>query len=218
MKKIVQIGFNRCGTRTLCRFFARNGINSLHWEKGQLAERLVARYQRKEDPFSDYPEGVFFSDMESVRRDRPLIEGYRLFRYIFSWYPDAYYILNTRNPEAWLQSRVRHEDGAYLRDFMFLTQIESEDRMLAQWLRSWYEHHADVLRFFEEQGGKLLWFDIDRHGPDRLAAFLQEDFKLDTGLYTHENGQPKAAAASTPDITENQRWPIPAFFQKRIGR
>ena len=110
-KKIVQIGLNKCGTTSLHKFFLRNGIPSVHWDEGKLAKCLYERYSRGEDPLIDYPKITFFSDLECVLRDRKLVEAYKLFKYIYNWYPDAYYILNTRNVGAWLRSRSRHEGG-----------------------------------------------------------------------------------------------------------
>lgn len=35
-----QIGFHRCGTTSLWRFFERNGIPTVHFDKGNLARRM----------------------------------------------------------------------------------------------------------------------------------------------------------------------------------
>ena len=40
--KIFQIGFNKCGTKTLHHYFSRNGIRSVHWDEGRLAQRMFA--------------------------------------------------------------------------------------------------------------------------------------------------------------------------------
>ena len=104
--RIFQIGFNKCGTTTLHRFFRDNGINSIHWENGEIAVNFHARSSRGEDPFADYPDVAAFTDMIKVRGS--LLEPYKSFEEIYRWYPDSYFILNTRNASDWIESRVRH--------------------------------------------------------------------------------------------------------------
>ena len=38
--RLFQIGFNRCGTKSLARFFEANGLCAAHWERGTLAASI----------------------------------------------------------------------------------------------------------------------------------------------------------------------------------
>ena len=40
MIKIFQIGFNKCATVSLHKFFESNGLKSIHWDKGRLAKTI----------------------------------------------------------------------------------------------------------------------------------------------------------------------------------
>ena len=60
--RVFQIGFNKCGTRTLFKFFQKNNVPSVHYDGGQIAGSLYRHYQNK-DPLIDirYRKKVFFA-------------------------------------------------------------------------------------------------------------------------------------------------------------
>ena len=99
-------------------------------------------------------------------------------------YPDARFILNIRDVDAWIRSRFDHLDGAFaqsaLREHGFadLSQVE------ALWRRQWDSHLNAVREFFSDKPGRLLVFDLDRHGGAELAAFLPE-LDLDPSRFGH---------------------------------
>src|SRR5689334_22565684 len=110
--KIIQIGFNKCGTVTLNEFFRANGLSTIHWDDGKFALQLIQRMARREDPFADYPKVTVFTDGSVSRADGFLFESFKHFDYIYDFHPDAYYILNTRDSHDWLISRSNHYDLA----------------------------------------------------------------------------------------------------------
>ena len=61
--KIFQIGFNKCGTRTIHRYLARNGVRSLHWDAGRLAKRMYANLAEGRELLAGYEEFDAFTDM-----------------------------------------------------------------------------------------------------------------------------------------------------------
>jgi hypothetical protein len=184
MKRIFQIGFNKCGTSTLLRFFQKNNIPSVHWEGGELAKRFDERKSRNHDPFFDYPNATFFSDMIYLSHDR-LIEPYRDFKYIHYHHPDSFFILNTRNVGRWLKSRLSH--GNFAQRYQSVFNLESVDEVISRWLVDWHQHHYEVLKYFEAHPKQLLYFDIELDGADKLVSFLNDDFKLDPTHYGHFN-------------------------------
>jgi hypothetical protein len=100
--KVFCIGFNKTGTASLHEHFERAGLSSTHDALYQAHTRTMATdelraYLDAHDAFSD-----------GERAD---------FRRLHQLYPDAWFVLNTRGLQAWLESRVKHvfrRDGAAL--------------------------------------------------------------------------------------------------------
>ena len=44
--KIFQIGFNKCATRAISRFFHRHNLTTADWAKGELAQDIVRCAER----------------------------------------------------------------------------------------------------------------------------------------------------------------------------
>jgi len=200
MKRIFQIGFNKCATRSIAMFFSRNGVKTRHWARNELAINIARRRAAFEDPVADYPNVVLFTDMECVSdRKGPLIEAYKWFDYFHAWYPDAYFILNTRHVEDWIQSRLKH--GRYLQNYRWHSGVEDVSVITERWRQDWYLHHYNVHRFFSDKPGRLLVFDIDRDGPRKLCDFVAADFSLDAALFGHEG---KTASAPAEPVVQEQ--------------
>jgi hypothetical protein len=183
-KTIFQIGFSRCGTTSLYRLFARNGVPSVHWDEGKIARNFIKRKQAGEDPFLDYPGVVFFSDMGDPRTGR-LIEPYKEFAYIFEYYSHSYYILNTRNVQNWMLSRC---NSSHLIEWhQQALGISTMEGLLLYWAQDWHDHHKKVREFFANKPGKLLVFDIEKDDPQKIADFVKADFAIDPGHYSGSN-------------------------------
>lgn len=189
--KIFQIGMNKCGTRTLCHFFQANGIPSIHNRSnkecpvGELAESISEQYENNKPLISPkYRHVVFFSDMESVRGTKPIYIAEELFRELYFQYPDSKFILNTRNKQDWLQSRVNHKEGEYLRYLMQVYNLTREE-LLEKWSQDWDEQHRVVQEFFADKPGQLLIFNIDSDGPEKLVDFFTPYYALDPKYYKH---------------------------------
>lgn len=88
--KIFCIGFNKTGTTSLHTFFQRSGLRSTHnteWTRYSYLSR-EKRYFYRYQAFSDGEKPDF------VRLN--------------NWFPDALFILNTRDERAWVRSRIKH--------------------------------------------------------------------------------------------------------------
>jgi hypothetical protein len=175
--RIFQIGFNRCGTISLHRFFQECGIASVHWEGGRLARNMMARINAGQDPVADYPEVVAFTDMIYNSLGDALLEPYKRFDYLDAWHPTALFILNTRPLEHWLKSRQAqsksmlpppfnrrvHRYAAYLG--------LGEAQVLDYWRAEWLVHHAQVRAYFRGNP-RFLDFDIEADDPADLSEFV----------------------------------------------
>ena len=176
--KIFIIGFNKTATRSLYSFFMRHGIQSIHWENGNLACRIAENISSFRDPFAGYENFQVFSDMECVTRlDKPRIEAYKYFESFFYWHPTAKFILNTRNVEDWLVSRRLHADGHYLNWYKHHYALD-EQGVVQNWRLDFHRHHHRVLEFFKDKPSSLLVYDIDKHHPARIVDFLSAYYSL----------------------------------------
>ncbi|MEM7695500.1 MAG: sulfotransferase [Pseudomonadota bacterium] len=184
--RIFVIGFNRCGTTSLNRFFEKHGIPAVHWDGNALARSVAAQVAKGADPVGEYPDARAFSDMESVHdRHHRLVEGYRYFKEMFEWHPTSYFILNTRPVEDWLKSRARIGNGNYLEHYARHYGYADTAPVLARWRLEWHRHHADVLSFFADKPRSLLVYDIVSHDPAALATFLAPAFVVDPAKFPH---------------------------------
>lgn len=182
--RIIQIGFNRCGTRTLARWFGACGYRAAHWGKGRLARDVAAAEAAGRAPFAAWPDYVFFSDLEAVDYEAgAVIEAYKRFAFLDAACPDALFLLNTRRMEDWLFSRARHRAGRYIRCYAAHYGLHDPRAVLDRWAADWDAHLAAVRAHFADRPGKLIAFDLDREGPEDLAARLPLHDRLDPALW-----------------------------------
>ena len=178
--RIFQIGFNRCGTKTLHSFFAANGFACLHWQQGHLARNMFQNLANGVGIFRGYERVQVFSDMEWVSSEC-VLEGYKLFPLIAARQPNAVFILNTRDREEWVASRAKHEGGSYLERWMHALGFRDPERMKQHWRDDWDRHHLRVRNFFQDQPGRLIEFDI--RGDATALANALPSLDLDSSRY-----------------------------------
>lgn len=166
--RIFQIGFNKCGTRSLYMFFKRNGLKSIHYDNGRIACTIFSNIAHGRPPLEGYDDYVFLSDMEYVTRVAHF-EAYTLFPQLAEAYPDAHFILNTRDREAWINSRLKHNDGKYKVQWRDALKLDSDEALVDRWRADFDSHHDRVRAYFADQPERLIEFDLDRDGPEVLA-------------------------------------------------
>ena len=183
MGKIFQIGFNKCGTRTLSHYFRQNGIKSIHYERGRLAKRIWSNHKHGKKLLSGYERYQFFGDMECLRG--MIFIFLTLFEKLDEQYPGSKFILNTRDVDKWLRSRSLHPSPrstkGYLNFFMKHHQ-KSQPEILQMWRSQWAEHHQKVKNHFRDRPQDLLVFDIEKDSIGKLNKFFFR-LKLNKGHY-----------------------------------
>lgn len=167
--KIFQIGFNRCGTLSLFRFFTSNEVPSVHWMGGNLARRMHKNKRRNQPLLEEISEYVFYSDMEYVGA-KEIIEAYKYYKTLDEQYPDSKFILNTRDKNEWIESRVNHRNGSYLKRYMQCYN-KSKDEMIRLWKQDWEKHTSEVLQYFTNRNN-LLVYHIKNDDPQKIIDFL----------------------------------------------
>ncbi|MEM0906968.1 MAG: sulfotransferase [Pseudomonadota bacterium] len=180
--KIIQIGFNKCGTRSMYQFFRQNKIPSVHWAHGTVGRDIRINLTTGRRPFEGHEDYVFYSDLMGTQK-QPVFEGQYHFRDFYNAYEGALFILNTRDEDAWIASRQRHPN--FVRRFAIYYDLETPEEVETLWRAQWKAHHADVRAFFADKQDVFMEFDIDRQGGAELAAFVAPHYTTDVSLWGH---------------------------------
>jgi hypothetical protein len=182
--KIFQIGFNKCGTTTIHHYLRVNGIRSLHWDEGRLALRIFTNLCNGDDLLAGYEDFDAFTDMEFFAPDGSVyLEAYKLFPYLAARYPDAVFIMNTRDREAWIRSRMAHGKRTPLtKRHMIYYDVTSTDKLADLWRAEWERHHRRVTEFFTGKHYRFFVCRIETDLPYLLNEKLPE-CRLDANLY-----------------------------------
>ncbi|WP_170335314.1 sulfotransferase [Ruegeria arenilitoris] len=186
LTRIFQIGFNKCGTRSIYRFFQRAGIYSGHFNRGLLALRMQENLAAGRKPLAGrIDQYVAFTDVQRVAAEG-VIEGAAFFRELYEYYPNSYFVLNIRDKEGWLRSRSRHGAGNYMKRYGKALGLSRDDEIIAYWGRQWDDHLDSVQKFFADKPNQLLVYDIKNDSPEKICAFLAPDFITYPEHFRHE--------------------------------
>lgn len=189
---IFQIGFNKCGTASIHYFLQRSGLQSLHWLRGVLARVMSGRIDANEDPIQDFPNAIGFTDMLAFGA-RKLIEPYKRFDYLHQWYPDALFILNTRDREKWIASRLSHVAGGIKMSTSYAHFLKIPEHNIPDfWRAEWETHHALAREYFAGMPN-FLEFHIEKDDSSTLATFIASRYPqvLDTPFHAHNVTPPE---------------------------
>jgi hypothetical protein len=182
--KIFQIGFNKCGTSTIHRYLCANGVRSVHWDKGRLAQRMFRNLANGEALLTGYEDFDAFTDMEFLDSAGVYLEAYKLFPYLAAQYPDAVFILNTRDREAWIKSRFGHGSNMpYAMRQMTYYNVTSNEELAGLWRADWERHHHRITEFFSGQPHRFFVCRIETDLPHLLNEKLPECM-LDAAHYS----------------------------------
>ena len=203
VKLLFQIGLNKCATTALDRFFRRSGYKPFStsgqvWKKRGKMPTLPVNPQIHIHnnvmaglaPLAGLEQFDCFFDMEYVRPNFAY-ENYLKFKSFAEFYPDAYFLLNTREKADWIASRVNHQDGRYREVSGKRLGLEREEVILL-WDRLWDEHHANVRDYFSSGKHKFLEFHISKTPISDLVAFVSPDFTLKPEVWQFQRQTHKA--------------------------
>ncbi len=189
-KYIFQIGFNRCATKALFQAFEKVGIKTLHHHfkpskicpQQYLAtlmynnlfhtrQRQILQYE-----LEDYQ---FFGDMEYVFYDN-LLTFYTFFKEIEEQNIGSTFIMNIRNCEAWILSRIKMGRVPGMDNYYYYNITEEK---LKSWVEHYFEHSLNVRDYFvyNKDVKKRSKFYVIPTDYKTITQLLQE-----MGLY-HDN-------------------------------
>lgn len=209
--RVFQIGFNRCGTASLHRFFRLNGIASVHHDRGRLAIAMDANLRIGRPVLAGYECFEAFLDM-SYLRVHIHVEIYKRCETLLEQVPDARFILNVRDVDRWVESRLamgawtewRGERPArgfgppwddaprglvrrippFRERYRLCHGLADIDAVTAHWRADWTRHVAAVQASIPAD--RLLVFDVERDSPEALCRFAGLDPGA-AGRWTREN-------------------------------
>jgi hypothetical protein len=146
-RKVFAIGWNKTGTSSIHALFRSFGMVALH----------KRRWRQTWRPFVHFPYQAF-SDGPAIRFDR-----------LDRRFPRSRFILNVRDLDEWLDSRMEH-------------RILKGHRPSVSEIRGWVlqrdRHHRRVVDHFKDRADDLLIVNFIREAgaAERIAEFLAADF------------------------------------------
>jgi len=171
--RVFQIGFNKCGTSSIWKRLQELGLRSCHLrteDRRNVTLVMQSNLAEGRNILSGLEEYDGFTDLEYQSEDT-FVEGYRLFREIKAQVPDSRFILNLRDRQKWIASRLDHNDGAYAAALMKVHGLQDKAQLTRKWEHDWDTHVAEVTDFFLGEDC-LLVFDIEKDDISVIDAFL----------------------------------------------
>ena len=217
--RIFLIGFNRCGTTSFHQLFNSNQIASVHWYGNELA-RCLHRNCRLPfvAPLQSIDRWTAYSDLiavpgtpwdSSTPYRGPLIEANRFFPQLHRAYPNSLFILNTRDPEAWIASRLQHDQGRFAEAYRRAVAdqgISTDHQLTALWLQQWHNHHQAVRRYFQAHpDASFLEFHLGRSDPGPLIDHLALHYPLQCTSFPHAHRSTDPISSDPMNSAADQR-------------
>ena len=173
--KVFQIGFNKCGTSSIYSRLEALGFLATHIKTRDgryIASVMQDNLDLRQHILTGLEPYDAFTDLEDVREDA-FIEGYKFYPHIIEQVPDAWFILNLRDRERWVRSRLDHNDGAYAAALLKLSGLPSLEALAEDWRQDWESHAKQVKATIPAE--RLLVYDIEVDNPTNIDRFLGRD-------------------------------------------
>lgn len=203
-RRIFLIGFNKCGTTSFHDYFKANNITSVHWRANTLALALESNLKENKKLLSEIDSWTAYTDMicipgspwgRSNSDNSNLIEGCEYFRELHRDYPTSLFILNTRDPFHWIQSRLAHDNGQFAKAYLSALkskEITNNYQLKKYWLAKWYQHHSAAMSYFLKNApDQFLLFHISESPVESLNQFLEPFFNITYREFPHNHKSEK---------------------------
>ena len=177
--KIFQIGFNKCGTNSICnlfKFYANKKLNCVHWDEGKIAKTIRHNIvNNTTNILGEYDKYDVITDMEHSSINEIILIYTEHFIDLDNHYPNSKFILNIRSIDNWIISRLNHEifdQHPYLDKYKKVFNLRDTNEVIDYWKNSWYNHIDKVKRHFHNKPNQLLVFDIEKDNFTKFADFF----------------------------------------------
>ena len=149
-----------------------NGLNAVHHvysrggEKRNIATDIEENMEAGRLPLDGMDEIDAFTDVEFISSTK-IIQGNQFFPEIMSSYPDMKFILNIRNRDDWIKSRVSFPD--YMKRHIEYHGLD-ESSIVKMWENEWDDHIKSVIDTIPKD--RLLVMNIEEPNRDEVDDFL----------------------------------------------
>ena len=179
MDKVFVIGFQKTGTMTMNGVLTQLGYQVCHenvwWKTNPNLDRddlhdLALEAGKKYDAFVNNPWPLFYEELEQA-------------------FPDAKFILTTRDTDSWKESARRHFSGVSRPEFQTIYGMDKFDGHEDEFIDLFENHNAGVIEYFVDKADKLLVIDITKN-PDwkPICNFLGKDVPESSFPHTNKTG------------------------------
>jgi hypothetical protein len=183
VKKVFFIGMNRTATKAFHELFVASGYKSFHYScaDAMTGEPIILASEMKQNldsykhVLNRMEKAQVYSDMFWHREDE-WIDGVKMYRELYAQFPDAYFILQTRDMYSWLLSKKNHKDGDYIQRCMQYHNLDM-DQMI-DWFESDRNEHESNVRSYFKNNPNFLEYDIDKDNITKFIDFLKPSFFL----------------------------------------
>ena len=178
MTKVFFLGFNKTATTSIHRLFEFSGYVSYHHLIGgkNLVKVIDGNLRNNKPILHNISDATAYSDLSYYKKNQT-IEGNQWYSELYKEYPDSFFILQTRNVEAWLDSRTKHKKGQFIQRCMKSHNVDTKDEMRELWRKD-KEQRENEIRIFFRGHPKFMIFDIDKDPIDRMIQHLKPEIKL----------------------------------------
>lgn len=181
-----RLRYGRPRHRVFCVGFQKTGTTSLQYALSLLGYRVAGIMDANPHPTPEalHAEAMRLLPQFDAFADNPWPLYFREFDAMF---PDAKFILTTRDPDKWYESVCRHfgESGSKMRGWIYGSATPLCNRQA--YIDTLLSHQCAVRAHFANRPGDLLEFDVSAgHGWSELCGILdrpvprQEFPKLNT--------------------------------------
>ena len=163
--KLFFIGFNKCGTRSLHRHFSDCGLSSYHGgAHADLHMAVLLNVARGAPSLNGFDDHDVYLDVGAIQSQ---------FRHLDRDYPGSKFVLNVRNPDRWILSRLNHLNGRYVEFMNLYYGVElTWQEWVDQWRHELAAHERAVTEHFKDRPTDFIRFDVENDELATLIAFI----------------------------------------------
>lgn len=178
LPRVVQIGFHKCGTRSFQQLFEGAGHPVVQhkvrrpWRPSRNAALVIRDNLRAGRKIFAGIEGYVLYAGLIHQTETDSFEPIRHFREMLRDYPDTILILNVRDREDWIRSRLKHGHGEFADRVMRQRGITDRDALVRLWRDEWDTHLAEVRAFMADRPAQLIEFNLDTDSVESLVNRL----------------------------------------------
>ena len=188
--KVFVIGLNKTATTSIHRAFQTSGYVSRHCT--YAPNRFIAKLMNNNvmarrpilsgiGPFDALSDLTYYDETQAI-------EAAWYFRELHAEYPNSYFLLNFRDRDSWIESRLNHAGlfrGKTLIERAMLAYGADVEDVKSIWSDLHEKFHREVRDYFTLHTAKFLDYDIINDAPEKIVNGLAGDYILGDHVWTH---------------------------------